>query len=271
MTEKAATLWPGLISTDDATALLERLGVDVTPQRIETICQSIQGAFDSLAFDSFAKHAKGWESIRDLRRAAKLLPKLRHLLTGTEGIASVALARGIWHILDHLHADYDEKEAFVSPPGSEKRSKEIRDAIYGLILLENAVRAALLAIDRDPEVVAELLQPAASADWGIKRGVRPRTPDFDIFIGTLGRIYEDITGKRPGASERAAGPSVGRSVEGPFVRFVLEISTLAASCVDPHGSLRQDPEWRKVFEPTPDEIREAWRRFSKNYRLDRRL
>jgi hypothetical protein len=101
------------------------------------------------------------------------------------------------------------------------------------------------------------IPPSDSADTAAD--ARRRFPEYDDLIAGLANIFRSYTGEVPAFSDRPAQLDRPRSLGGRFPEFVLAGLPVIGRAF-PELGLEIDPEWRRLIEPTPDEVREAYRR-----------
>jgi hypothetical protein len=102
--------------------------------------------------------------------------------------------------------------------------------------------------------------PSESADTATD--VRRRYPEYDNLIAGLAVIFETHTGAVPGFSDRPAHLEHPRSLVGHFLEFARAALPVIGRAF-PDLGLENDPDWRRLIDPTPDEIREAYRRIAR--------
>jgi hypothetical protein len=101
------------------------------------------------------------------------------------------------------------------------------------------------------------IPPSESVDTAAD--ARRQFPEYDDLIAGLANIFRSYTGKAPRFSDRPAQLERPRSLGGRFLEFVLAaLPVTGRAC--PELGLEIEPEWRRLIEPTPDEVREAYRR-----------
>jgi hypothetical protein len=96
-------------------------------------------------------------------------------------------------------------------------------------------------------------------------GARVRFPEYDNLIAGIAESFRTLTGEVPRFSDRPAQLERPRKLVSQFTDFALQVLPIVGRAFA-DLELDNDPDWRRLASPTPDEIREAYRRRSRKRR-----
>jgi hypothetical protein len=89
---------------------------------------------------------------------------------------------------------------------------------------------------------------------------RRRHPEYDDLIAGIAELFQKFTGGAPRFSDHSAQLEQPRKLVGRFVEFALKVlPAVARAFSELKLELDDEPELRRLANPTPDEIREAYR------------
>jgi hypothetical protein len=127
------------------------------------------------------------------------------------------------------------------------------DIVPLLLRLHEAARRARddLAEQNDTTTTTS---SAAAADS------RRRRPEYDDLIAGAADLSRKLTGEAPRFSDRPAQLERPRELVSRFVEFVLKVLPLVGRALSEMKLELDDSDLRRLTSPTPDEIREAYRR-----------
>jgi hypothetical protein len=140
--------------------------------------------------------------------------------------------------------------------GNEKVT-EGPDPEHAIAPLMRRLHQAARLSKRELASQQDTAEPSATSD--APSGSRVRFPEYDNLIAGISKLFQALTGRVPRFSDRPAQLERPRKLVGEFTDFALQALPLVGRVVA-DLELGNDPDWRRLARPTPDEIREAYRR-----------